>query len=198
MPSLASAPCRPKSLPFICARAASIVPARSIFYRLVVNAHSLHEVTNELRNLICGGVEREMTSIEDVDIGFRHIFAVTFRFSEIEREIVLTPDHEQTWLTLLHPCLPFRIGVDVRLIIVEKIALNLGLAGLIQEVKLVGPQIRIITLHIRIVSDMARPRRLQRQKICAQRVFIGGAIFPKFPPRFPIRTQTFIVSDGIL
>ena len=92
MPSLASAPCRPKSLPFICARAASIVPARSIFYRLVVNAYSLHEVTNELRNLICGGVEREMTSIEDVDIGFRHIFAVTFRFSEIEREIVLTPD----------------------------------------------------------------------------------------------------------
>jgi hypothetical protein len=37
----------------------------------------LHEVTNELRNLIRSDVEREMASIEDVDFGFRHIFTVT-------------------------------------------------------------------------------------------------------------------------
>ena len=50
----------------------------------------LHEVRNELRNLIRSGVEREMASIEDVDFGFRHIFAVTFRFSEIEPFLGLT------------------------------------------------------------------------------------------------------------
>ena len=48
----------------------------------------------------------------------------------IEGEIVLTPNHEETWLSLLHPCLPFRVGVDVRSIIVEKITLNFGLAAL--------------------------------------------------------------------
>src|SRR3954462_12846694 len=116
----------------------------------------LHKITNELRNLIRSGVEREMARIEDVDFGFRHIFVVTFRFSEIEREIVLTPNHEQTWLGLLHPCLPFWVGVDVRSIIVEKIALNFGLAGLVQKVKLVRPQIWIITFHIGIVPEVPR------------------------------------------
>jgi hypothetical protein len=36
----------------------------------------LHEVTNELRNLIRGGIECEMASIEEVNIGFRRILAV--------------------------------------------------------------------------------------------------------------------------
>ena len=30
------------------------------------------------------GIEREMARIEDVDFGLRHIFAVAFRFAEIE------------------------------------------------------------------------------------------------------------------
>ena len=90
----------------------------------------LHEITNELRDLIRSSVEREMTGIEDVDFGFRHIFAVSFWFTEIEREIVLTPDYQQTRLLLAHPRLPFRVGVDVCSIVVEKIALNVGLARL--------------------------------------------------------------------
>ena len=61
----------------------------------------LHEVTNELRNLIRSGVECEMASIEDVDFGFRHIFAVAFRLAEIEREIVLAPEDQKLWLRLL-------------------------------------------------------------------------------------------------
>ena len=147
----------------------------------------LHEVTNELRNLIRSGVECEMASIEDVDFGFRHIFAVTFRFSEIEREIVPTPNHEQTWLSLLHPCLPFRIGVDVRSIIVEKITLNFGLAGLVEKIKFIGPEIRVIAFRIGIIPNMARPRGWQREEICAQCAFVGRAISPKSTPRLPIR-----------
>jgi len=65
----------------------------------------LHEVTNELRNLIRSSVEREMTGIEDVDFGCRHVFAVSFWFTEIEREIVITPDYQQTRLIFTHPFL---------------------------------------------------------------------------------------------
>src|ERR1700759_2876512 len=99
-----------------------------------------------------------MTGIKDVDFGLRHIVSVSFRLAEIEGEIVLTPDYEQTRLLLAHPGLPFRISVDVRSIIVEEIALNFGLAGLVQEVKLVHPQVRCVTLHAGIVADMALSR----------------------------------------
>src|ERR1700676_4100152 len=40
-------------------------------------------------------------------------------------------------------------------IIVEKVALNVGLAGLVEEVKFICPEIGIIAFHIRIVSHMA-------------------------------------------
>src|SRR4029077_11893963 len=139
-----------------------------------------------------------MACVKNVDFSFRYVLTIAFRLTGIEREIVLTPNHEETRLSFLHPCLPFRVSVHVRSIVVEQIALNLRLSRLIQEVKLVPPQIRIIALHIRIVPDMARPRRLQRQEICAQRVFIGGAIFPKFPPRFPVCAEPFVVRDRVL
>jgi len=78
---------------------------RSCFKKTVSSSTLLlHKVTNELHNLIRSRVEREEASIEDVDFGFQHIVAVTFRFSEIEREVDLTLNHEQTWLSLLHPC----------------------------------------------------------------------------------------------
>jgi len=47
-----------------------------------------HEASDELRNLIRGGIEREMARIEDVDCGLRHIPAIGFRFREVERQII--------------------------------------------------------------------------------------------------------------
>ena len=45
---------------------------------------------------------------------------------------------------------------------------------------------------------MARPRRRQRQEIGAQRGFVGSAIGPKGPPRFPIGPQASVVRDSVL
>ena len=45
---------------------------------------------------------------------------------------------------------------------------------------------------------MAGPRRRQRQEIGAQLAFVGSAICPKVPPRFPISPQAFVVRDSIL
>jgi hypothetical protein len=58
-------------------------------------------------------------------------------------------------LVLAHPRLPFRIGVDIGAIVVEQIALNLGLARLIQKIEFVRPQIRVMAFDVRIVSGMA-------------------------------------------
>src|SRR5439155_325877 len=53
-----------------------------------------------------------------------------------------------------------RVSVNVRAVVVEEIALNVGLASLIEKVEFIGPEIRVIAFHVGIVSDMARPRRL--------------------------------------
>src|SRR5580704_16346 len=100
-----------------------------------------------------------MTSIENVNSSVRHVLAVAFRFAEVEREIMLAPDHQQARLLLAHPCLPFWVGVHVGTVVVEEVALNLRLPWRIQKCVLIGPKIRIVELNLRIISDMACLRR---------------------------------------
>ena len=89
------------------------------------------KVSDQSGNLICSCVQREMTGSENMNLSVRHILAVSFRFAEIEREVILTPDHPQPRLRFAHPSLPLGIGVDVRTIVVEEIALNVRLAELV-------------------------------------------------------------------
>src|SRR5205809_6830337 len=124
-----------------------------------------------------------MSSIEHVDFGLRHIFAIAFRLAGIEREIILTPDHEEARLGLLHPCLPLRVSVDVRPIIVEEITLNFSLAGLIEKIILVSPKIRVVAFKVGIVADMPGPSCCERKQIRPQSLFVRLAIRPKLPPR---------------
>jgi hypothetical protein len=76
--------------------------------------------------------------------------------------------------------------------------LDLDLARLIEKRKFIRPEIRVIPFDTRIVSDMARPRCLERQEICAQRAFVGGAVGPKGAPRFPVGTQAFVMRYCVL
>ena len=46
-----------------------------------------------------------MTCVEHVHLCLRHVFAMAFRLSRIERQIVLAADHQQSGLFLLQPCL---------------------------------------------------------------------------------------------
>src|SRR6266496_1518383 len=139
-----------------------------------------------------------MTCVENVHFGLRHVLALAFRLSGVEREIILPPNDEQSRLLLAHPCLPLWISVHIGSIIIKQIALNLRLPRLIQKRELIRPEIRIVTIDVRIVPDMTRPRRLQRQKICAKRVFVSHAIFPKLAPRLPVCAQPFVVRDRVL
>src|SRR6202162_4085915 len=137
-----------------------------------------------------------MTGVENVNLSVRHVPAIGFRLQEVEREVILTPDHQQGRLLLAHPCLPFRVSVHIGSIIVEEVALNVGLAGLVEKGKFIGPEIRVVAFRVGIVPDMARPRRRQRQEICAKRAFVSSAIGPKGPPRLPIRPQASLCATA--
>src|SRR5580765_1213889 len=134
-----------------------------------------------------------MTGIENMYLGVRYVFAITFRFTKIEREIVLSPDHQETRLLLAHPGLPLWVRLHIGSIVIEQIALNIGLVGLVEEIEFIGPEIRIVAFHVRIVADMPGARGRERKQIRAQSALIRGAIGPECPPRLPIRTQAFVV-----
>src|SRR5258707_5145527 len=139
-----------------------------------------------------------MTTIDNMDFSIGHISPVGFRLRGVKRCLILAPNHQQARLLLTHPGLPPGIVVDVGAIVVEEVALNLDLAGLIEESKFIRPQIGVIAFHVGIASDMARPRRLQRQEVGTKRAFVGDAVGPKGPTRLPDRTQTLIVRYSIL
>src|SRR5579862_500127 len=133
-----------------------------------------------------------------MDFGIWNILAIALGLAGVERQFVPSPDHEQWWLLFTHPLLPLWIGVHIGSVVVEKIALDLSLSRAIKKVKLIGPEVWIVTPHVWIVSDMPRSRGLERQEICAQCDLVDGAICPKSPACFPICTQAVVVGDGVL
>src|SRR5262245_3054622 len=100
-----------------------------------------------------------MTGLEYMHFGVWHVATICLRLRKLERPVVLAPQHEQSRLPLAHPGLPCRIGTDVRAVVIEQVALDLGLAGLIEEGVFVGPEVRVVAFHVRIIPYMAGPRR---------------------------------------
>src|SRR5258706_930650 len=117
-----------------------------------------------------------MTRIEEMHECTQHIAPVRLRFRPIEGQIVLTPNHEESWLRLADPRLPRGIGLDICAVVVEEIALNVGLAWLIEKGELVRPEIRVVPVYVRIVADMSCPRGSERKQICPQRALVGRAV----------------------
>jgi len=158
----------------------------------------LHEVAHQRRGLVGVGVQREMAGVENVNLGVRHVLPIMVRLADIERRVMLAPDHQQMRPLLAHPGLPLRVGVDVRSIVVEEVGLNIRLPRSAQEREFVGPKIRVVALRIWIPAKMAGARRRQREKIGAKPAFVGGAIRPKGAARLPNLAQAFVMRDRIL
>src|SRR5882762_6958120 len=118
----------------------------------------LHELTYKCRNFICFGIKSEVTCVENVNLSVRYVPAIGFRLRNVERRVILTPNHQQPRLPFAHPCLPLGVGVDVRAVVIEEVALNIRLAGLAKKGKFIGPQVRVVALDVRVTPHMARPR----------------------------------------
>src|SRR6267378_8582876 len=129
----------------------------------------LHELTYKHRNFICFGIKSEVSCVENVNLSVRYIPAIGLRLREFEREVILTPNHQQPRLPFAHPRLPLGVGVDVRAVVIDEVALNIHVAGLAKKGEFIGPEIRGIALAVGIAPDMARPRRLQRQQVGTKR-----------------------------
>src|ERR1700692_3067785 len=114
------------------------------------------KASDQCGDLICSGVQCEMTGVENVNLGVRNILPVALRLAEVEGEVILTPDHQQLRLLLAHPSLPLGVGVDVRAVVVKEVALNVCLVGLVEKGKFIGPEIRVVAFDVGIVPDMTR------------------------------------------
>src|ERR1700686_198029 len=118
----------------------------------------LHELIYKRRNFIRFGIKSEVSCVENVNLSVRYIPAIGLRLREFEREVILAPNPQQSRLPFAHPRLPLGVGVDVRAVVIEEVALNIHLAGLAKKGKFIGPEIRVIAFRIGIVPDMARSR----------------------------------------
>src|SRR6202035_3268195 len=98
-----------------------------------------------------------MTAIDAVNFRLRHVAAIGLGLGRVEGKLVLAPDHEQPRLGLAQPRLPRWIRSYVGTIVIKQIGLDIRLSRLVQKVKLIGPQIRIMSLYVRIVADMTSP-----------------------------------------
>src|ERR1700684_893180 len=118
---------------------------------LGTSTRGTNKAPNDLRNQIRRGIEREMPAIDDVYFGFRHVATIRFRLRRVKRRFILTPDHQKARLLLAHPSLPLGVVLDVRAVVEEEVALNFGLAWLVEKIIFIGPQIRIMAFDVWIV-----------------------------------------------
>src|SRR5260370_697020 len=167
-----------------------------------VSSWDLHrtcqEAVNQVGNFICCRIQREVIAIDSLHLRLRNIAAERFRFGIIERKFVHAPKNGEGRLGLAHPLLPLWVGSDVGLVIVKQIALDVGLAWLVQEPEFIGPQIRIVTLYLGIVAHMPRTRGGKREQIRAQSRLVGGTVGPKSAAEVPVFPETGIMRHGIL
>ena len=108
------------------------------------------KVPHQHSDLIGSRVQREITGLKNVDLSVRRVLAVAFGLAQVKRVDRFSPDHEQAWLLLAHPCLPFRITVHIGSIFVEQVALGLGLFGPAEKMEFIDPEIGDITFHVRV------------------------------------------------
>jgi hypothetical protein len=73
----------------------------------------------EIRDLVGGDVQREVSRLQNVYFRIRHVAVIRLGLRLIKGQVVLPPKNQKARLGLLHPCLPLWIRIDVRAIVVE-------------------------------------------------------------------------------
>jgi len=79
----------------------------------IASAACRYKASHQCGDFVRSRIQGKVAGLENVNLSVRHVLAIAFRFTEIEGEIVLTPDHHEPRLLLAHPRLPFRICVYI-------------------------------------------------------------------------------------
>ena len=149
-------------------------------------------------NLVCFGIQSEVSGVKHVYLRTGNILEISGRLAQVKRQVVLPPENKKARLRLLHPRLPFGVSQDIRAVVIKEITLYLRLPGRVQKCKLVSPKIGVVEIDLRIVADMARPGRRQRQQVAPQSAFVSTPVCPERTSRRPVRTEPLVVRDRIL
>ncbi len=84
-------------------------------------------------------LERKMTGVQQMRLSVRQIATVWGRTLGGKDEVILTPHDQGRWLTLSEQGLKLRVQWHVRSVVIEKIHLNLPIAGAVQADLIQGP-----------------------------------------------------------
>jgi hypothetical protein len=93
--------------------------------------------------------QREVSRVEQVQLGVRQILQVGARTLRREDHVVLAPHDQRRRLPLAEELLELRIQRGIRAVVVEEIELNLDVAGTIEQRLILDPGARIDTRAIR-------------------------------------------------
>ena len=113
-----------------------------------------HEVLSETDDFLQLQIQREVPGVQDVYLGSGVILLVRFSTGYRERSIVTPPKNKEWRLAVAKPLLPFRVGLEVILVVVKEVQLNIALSRLVQEVILVHPQIGVVLRGIWRSADV--------------------------------------------
>src|SRR5260370_3813859 len=90
----------------------------------------LHELTYQRRNILRCRIQREMTTIDNVDFGTGHISAGQFRLRGAKRCLVPAPKYQQDRLLLTQPTWPHLLTLHGVAAARERVLPKFGLRGL--------------------------------------------------------------------
>jgi hypothetical protein len=102
-----------------------------------------------------------VASVENMDLGLRYIPAIGVRLRDVEGGIMFSRDRQKARLAAMHPILLFGVRVDIGAVVVEHVALNVGLARSTEKGKFIGSQTRVIAINVGITTDITRSRSFQ-------------------------------------
>ena len=100
-------------------------------------------------------------------LGSGVILLVRFPTGYRERSIVTPPKNKEWRLVVAKPLLPFRVGLEVILVVVKEIQLNIALSRLVQEVILVHPQIGVVLRGIWRSADVPLAGGFKGQQVAS-------------------------------
>lgn len=104
----------------------------------------LHEGLGEGNDFVGLQIHGEVPGVEDVDFGAGIILLVGFSAGDCEGGVVAAPYDKEGRLMVAEPLLPFGVGFDVVLVVVEEVELDIRLAGLVEEIVFIGPEVGVV------------------------------------------------------
>src|SRR5262249_59826563 len=101
-------------------------------------------------------LHRKMTRVETVHLRIRHVSQISFSSFACEEYVILSPKDECPWLAIAQQLLPLRIQRDVRSVIVQKIPLNAGRIGPLDEAEVYVPVVGTDQIRILVAVEVYR------------------------------------------